>query len=279
MIKINNTTDLPEWFDLEKYKKAENLDAAGWFIQLSLRKELYDLYEMFEKEGQDESSFFIGGEILRGIVRQNLERLRSQPIHTDPINTDSYESLYASCRASGYKEDLSIKPVRELSFQDLTAQRLWDESKGNGKACQQNRWGILTAAELSDCPTEPILVGILGQNQFATLVDMNASDAVLKHAFAAWLKETRKNELGTPPKESSLYKYWAGYGVLPYLDLRIWAMEKRLHIPGRVMSRAICSPNHDCGVENLRKTNARIAISLMRDLSELQALAAVESAT
>lgn len=57
MTKINETTELPEWFELTKYKEAKNLDAAGWFIQLSLRKELYDLYEMIEKEGQDESTF------------------------------------------------------------------------------------------------------------------------------------------------------------------------------------------------------------------------------
>jgi hypothetical protein len=273
MIKINNTTELPEWFDLEKYKEAENLDAAGWFIQLNLRKDLFDLYEQFEKEGQDESTFFIGGTIAHKMVRQSLERLRSRPIQTDPIQPDTFENIYASLLVLGYKKDLSIKPVRGLSFQDLVWQRLW-ETQGNGRVCQANRWELLTAPELSDCPAEPILVGRMEQNQLATVVDLNASDTVLKQAFATWLKEARKN-VTPPPKESSLYKKWAFYGVLPYLDLRIWAMEKKFQIPDRVMARAI----NDCDIDKLRKTSARIAISLMRDLSELQALAAIESST
>lgn len=270
MIKINNIKELPEWFDVEKYKGAKNLDAAGWFIQLSLRKDLYDLYTMFEKEGSDESTFWAGGKILHGIVRQCLERLRSQP-----IQTDTYENIYASGLVSGYKEDLSIKPVRGLSFQDLREQRLWDESKDNGKVCQANRWGLLTASELSDCPAEPILVGRFGKNRFAMLVDLNATDNVLNKSFKIWLKEARRNALDTPKKASSLYRKWAGYGVLPYLDLRIWAMEKRFQITHDVMARAI----NDCVADNFRKTNADIAINLMRDLSELQALAAFESAT
>lgn len=280
MIKIKETTQLPEWFNLEKYSKANDLDAAGWFIQLSHRKEFYDLYAMMEREGKDESSFFIGDPIFHRMVRKSLEHLRSQPIKTFPVQTASYETLYTECRALDYRKDLSIKPVRGLSLQDLTAQRLtdqWEVSEGIGNICQASRWKILAASELGECPTEPVLVGSLGQNGFAIFVDLNATDTVLKKAFALWLKEARKNSSGIPHKQSKFYDRWARSGLLPYLDLRIWAMEKKYHIPGHVMSKAI--NRNDTGEENLRKTLVPIAISLMDDLSELQALAAIESAT
>jgi hypothetical protein len=109
-------------------------------------------------------------------------------------------------------------------------------------------------------------------------VDLGASDSVLKDAFAIWLKTERGSRQVSATKRSKpLYDRWARYGLLPYLDLLIWAMETDTHIPDRVMSAAISC--YDAGEANLRKTLAPLAASLMRDLSGLRALAAVEAAT
>ena len=35
--KIKHVSELPEWFKLEKYTFTNNLDAAGWYEQLSMR--------------------------------------------------------------------------------------------------------------------------------------------------------------------------------------------------------------------------------------------------
>ncbi|MBA2483690.1 MAG: hypothetical protein H0V39_04580, partial [Nitrosomonas sp.] len=35
--KIRSVSDLPEWFCLDKYEEAINLNAEGWLIQLSWR--------------------------------------------------------------------------------------------------------------------------------------------------------------------------------------------------------------------------------------------------
>lgn len=273
MTKIKNISELPEWFNLEKYTEAKNLDAAGWFIQLSARKDLYEFYEDFEKKCQSESEFFSGGETLLAALQLHLDQMRSKP-----IETDTYDNFYARCRTYGFKEDLTIKPVRPLSFQDLAAQCLWDASTDTGETSQANGWALLKCPETSEYPIEPVPVGIFGDNMLAALVDLNASDSVLKNAFSLWLKEARQSEATALPKQSRLYKSWANYGLLPFLDLRIWSMEKRAHIPGHIMSRAVSGPSFDRGVENLRKTLVPIAISLMRDLSELQALAAIEVA-
>lgn len=108
-------------------------------------------------------------------------------------------------------------------------------------------------------------------------VDLNASDAVLKESFTAWLKRARASQAANIPKRTKpLHDRWARYGLLPYLDLLIWSIETGIHIPDRVMSAAIS--RHDAGEANLRKTIAPLAAELMRDLSELRALAAVEAA-
>jgi hypothetical protein len=38
--RIRKVSQLPEWFDLAKYSKAESLDEAGWYEQLHVRRQL-----------------------------------------------------------------------------------------------------------------------------------------------------------------------------------------------------------------------------------------------
>lgn len=113
----------------------------------------------------------------------------------------------------------------------------------------------------------------------AVRVDLDAPDALILESFAAWLAEARA--LKGQPRDKKFYRpnfgRWMRYGLLPYLDLLIWATETQNHIPDRVMSAAIGS--YDAGESNIRKTVAPLAESLMRDLSELRALAAIEVTT
>ena len=41
---IRHVNDLPEWFSLAKYERAKDLDAQGWYEQLSVRRALVDDY-------------------------------------------------------------------------------------------------------------------------------------------------------------------------------------------------------------------------------------------
>ena len=109
------------------------------------------------------------------------------------------------------------------------------------------------------------------------MVDLSATDAILKEAFSSWLKSARaaEKENSATTRNKPAYDRWGRYGLLPYLDLQIWALENGTHIPDRVMSAAIS--HYDAGEANLRKTLAPLAAGLMQDLSALHALAAIEA--
>ncbi len=36
--RIKNISELPKWFQLDKYKAAKKLDAAGWYEQFAIRE-------------------------------------------------------------------------------------------------------------------------------------------------------------------------------------------------------------------------------------------------
>ena len=42
--RIKHVSELPEWFHLDKYKKAIKLDAAGWHAQLALRGKIAESF-------------------------------------------------------------------------------------------------------------------------------------------------------------------------------------------------------------------------------------------
>lgn len=107
-------------------------------------------------------------------------------------------------------------------------------------------------------------------------VDLNAPDIVVKQGFAVWLKEARAHQASAPKGKNKMYERWAGYGLLPYLDLRIWELLTGNSINRYVMVDAV---EYVKGEASFSKTVVPLAAELMRDLSGLQALAAVEAVT
>nr|WP_302850354.1 DUF6387 family protein [Pseudomonas aromaticivorans] len=106
-------------------------------------------------------------------------------------------------------------------------------------------------------------------------VNLQANDSVLMAAFAAWLKDARIKH-PTAKRERPAYWSWAAYGLLPYLDLLIWAKETGSQIPHHVMAEAV---GYRKGGDSFRKTVPKLATELMHNLGELEALAAIEAAS
>lgn len=70
--RIKHVSDLPKWFNLDKYKKAKKLDAAGWHRQLAFRGKIVDsFYEKIEVEFVD---------IVKSEISNALILLREKPI-------------------------------------------------------------------------------------------------------------------------------------------------------------------------------------------------------
>ena len=265
MEKIQTVKDLPSWFDLGNYRSTENFDAAEWFRQLSARKLLLLLLSYRPGATSGETSAV-------------YESLR-----------DSAAKAYSShsVRVLG-RLDLDGVPCEQVSggrgVDNLSAHDLFEHAI-NSCGTPQGWIESITPEDPSRFPSdegESILLTALGSIDrpvFATAkIALDMPDTLLFEAFKVWLAEVRKSHPQTTAAKyhKPTYKRWSRYGVLPYLDLKIWAQDKDIHIPDRVLSAAVSE--YDAGEVNLRKTVAPLADRLMIDLSDLRSLAAIEAA-
>ncbi|MDO8863706.1 DUF6387 family protein [Haliea sp. E1-2-M8] len=244
MAKIDRVEDLPDWFDLDKYQLCKSFAAVDWLSNLETRRSIFELIALGDGEATK----------------------RAEYLRDDPIDNLLY------CFGGG-----PANPVRSLRYADLATRASFDIlldpflSKNNGlwaKIIEHMTTGnFFPSSELgtpigSDClDTYPILV------------DLRASDSILIDAFATWLRDARSEIAIDSKRERPAYKYWARYGLLPYLDLRIWSKETGHSIPHHVMAEAV---GYRKGGDSFRKTVPPLAKRLMADLSNLEALAAIE---
>ncbi|VVM99126.1 DUF6387 family protein [Pseudomonas fluorescens] len=271
MAKIDRVKDLPEWFDLELYRDAESFGAAEWHAQLHYRKMLLMFNPKFPFEWEDDGTgeSDTNMERWKGVMGRMGPKLRAAPL---------------SCAfPGGAPWQTGLKPVAAMTVGDLRH----IVHLGTFSAARRGEPGLADhivtpidtklpdAIEKKLIGYRPVYPAFVPRP--ALLINLAASDSVLKESFAAWLKEKRASQPEWGKRSRPTYDRWARYGLLPYIDLTMWAIETDSHIPDRVMSAAIS--HYDGGEANLRKTISPLAVALMRDLSELQALSAVEAET
>lgn len=288
MAKIDRVEDLPEWFDLGKYLGCESFGAAEWLEQVRRRHDLLKLHpsynERIAQHGQGGWLEF-ALEFWALTIQEPAQTVREKPVDSP-----------SKGKISEWMAHASNQPIRSICVMDLVWQGTRDlDAERNGRAAKgfSKRWAAINPSAISvwdsvEHAESPLSLNYYddegssysgGGNEIPIVqVDLGASDAVLKEAFSMWLKDARASQKTASTKRSKpLYARWGRYGLLPYLDLRIWEMETDSHIPDRIMSAAIS--RYDAGESNLRKTVAPLADSLMRDLSEIKSLAAVEAAS
>ena len=286
MAKINCVKELPGWFDLNNYNGVENYNATEWVYQLRRRAKILDAHPGFSFEKVEKSS----------------EKYKNSLLAWRDFNTGRADDMRLAPMApfmiSGVPRRLGSfvwRSIRDVSFLDLRCQHERDSiaaREGRAHKLMAERWDLL---DLS-CVKTPGLSENQGFNPNMKLalkfteydgnpnerpvvsVDLSATDSVLVEAFEMWLKKTRAKELHAgyelKKRNRPTYKDWGRYGLLPYLDLLIWAEEMGNHIPQRVFSAAVSS--YDRGESAFNKVVAPLAKALMTDLSELQALASAE---
>ncbi|MGG7675768.1 DUF6387 family protein [Pseudomonas sp. WC2] len=287
MAKITRLQNLPGWFDLKKYKGAESFRAFEWMKQLERRSDLLRHYP-----GGDYSQDV--PELLQDTLcmtwQRGMEEGASQ-IWDTPIE-EQPESM-----PNQWISDSPCLPVKPVSMNDLARQMARDKQAvrdGKVKKSQYHKWAAINS-EIQPLPERspviPLLHGVLPSGQTTPLsidyyegapaspviqVDLSVPDSVLKKAFAALLKEARAAQSCGPKGKNKMYDRWVRYGLLPYLDLRIWELLTGNRINRVVMADAVGYVKGDSSFNN---TVVPLANGLMRDLSELRALAAVEAVT
>lgn len=277
MAKIDRVEDLPEWFKLEKYQECKSFGAVEWLEQLERRRDILKTHPMYmeypEREDYEQWENFCL-EFWKLTTWDLSREVRDAPLYSP-----------SEGKIREWVLDPYARPVRAIypyDFIEQSSRDLEAERKGKAPAGMSVRWDSMNPSNITNITFLrqshiPLSLNYYNGAPEVPLiqVDLGVSDAALKEAFSDWLKEARANQKPEGTKRSKpFYERWARYGMLPYLDLKTWALETDTHIPDRVMSAAVS--HYDAGEANLRKTVAPLADSLMRSLKELEILAAAE---
>lgn len=246
MLKINGVEDLPEWFDLKNYGDCENFDPANWLSNLWMRSIPWDHFMFPERPHRLDDT------LIDGL----LAHLREKPTtftNAAPLTT----------------------PVRSLRFADL-AERILSDRNQPDTARIWNETMSFDGVESRELRVPIGTITTLFDTGHPVMVDLQASDTVLIGAFKTWLKEARASKAAEAPSKRERLKHesWARYGLLAYLDLRIWSVQVGASITSEIMTAAVLPSVEPMGNTRIRDTVAPLAERLMADLSELEALAA-----
>lgn len=286
---IRNVSELPTWYNLDKYQDAPSLDAASWY-ELILQR--WTHFYWFEERGPEwYRSKYLGDGINPRYSA--LLQSRDSPLY---LLTDGLQIVViGGGQLEALKYDINNFSTLSRAVAPLTFRRLYRIEQGLKVSTRKRirKWmdrffNDFVNIELTDqfkaeCEwansfiNDPISdvfekqrdeIGPIQRPRDPDVVqiDLSVPDKILIQQFTDYLRHVRQKYPDII--KANKYKYpeyqkWIDYAVLPYLDLKLWAEEEGCSIPNRVMADAIF-PDGEKGEEMVRKTTKKIADTLMK---------------
>lgn len=268
MDKIDRVNDLPKWFNLDNYSQAKQFNSTEWLRQLEVRRFLLKLLKHKHVKREHVHEHVDSLTDVMSVSAQKMYAAIAQKV----LGSTDFDVLSSMSL-------VGLKGVENLDTQDLWehALNISDDPNEWFESIKRRNHDYYSAPILSPDPVRLTALHSIDREVYAAVkVSLDLPDAVLVESFKAWLTETRRAAGAARSKyHRPAYGRWVSYGLLPYLDLMIWAQDADIHIPDRVMSAAVS--RYDKGESSFRKTVVPLAAELMRDLSEFRAFAAVEA--
>ena len=232
--------ELPEWFDIEKYKSVYSLSHAKLYCELTRRVFLLQVYQhSYELEGDEGSRQFIEDEI---------KEIFNSPI-TDRV-LPNYE----------FSRGLVEEPGLNWLF--FVNQRI---QKALGKELKD----LLLSNQGDDCKTiqETLYDHDAGrvhvQNVTPFLVDVRAKDSEIIESFKVALAAHRAKykapqAIETEKIETCLSKIKSNR-VIPFLDLFLWQKLNNRKLSNAVLARALFPDDWNKSDRDIRDYTAKYA--------------------
>lgn len=219
---------IPDWFDIKKYSEAKTLTPIEWYTNLDKRLGFFNSMRVkTNPKSRSEKK-----EMANNYCNEIIEAIKINPL----FHSDSESELLINKSTVKFRE----KRVDEHGFGPGLAELL---SMAGDRYCEKT----------GDCKLT---------------INLHANDKQIIADFKEWLK-TIRYELDvsvnkkTPFSEKDLLE-WAEYGVLPYLDLKIWSGFTGQKITQSVIGNTIYSDQIDVDTtERIRKTTKKKADWLM----------------
>ena len=283
---IRSTKELPKWFDLQKYKEASHLGLADWY-EILLQRQHH--FYMFDFQGPEKYKNGLDG---KSIYYDALVQSRNAPL--SPLTDDIQIIMIGGGKLQALKYDKNDFATSSHAISPLSIRRLYQQehrlkkpTRNRLRAWFDTMFGDFGEIELTDklkkeCDWAlsfidlPIFDAfeVEGEernflnkprgNDFVE-IDLTLPDKILIKQFEGYLHNVRNKypdlHPGNPYKTPE-FKKWVEYGLLPYLDLKLWEIENDVSIPYRVLADAIF-PDGSMGEEMIRKTTKKIADLVM----------------
>jgi hypothetical protein len=286
---IRNIKDLPDWFTLGKYRAAEGLDAAGWYEILLQR---WNHFFWLDRDGPEE--YASDRHEGKNYYYDALLQSRNDPLSL--LTDDVQILLIGGGRLQALKYDKKDFSTFSHAISPFTIRRLYQlehrlkkPTRTRIRAWCDDLFDKLGEAELTeDFKAEckwalsfidaPIFEAFEKEGKERSwpdqrrghdcvYVDLTVPDKILIQQFTDYLRQVRRRYPDIKPAnpyKTPEYKKWLEYGLLPYLDLKLWEIENNVSIPHRVLADAIF-PEGNKGEEMIRKTTKKIADQVMKD--------------
>lgn len=271
MNKISRICQLPDWFNLENYQCAEDLESFEWYLQISHRILFFTLLDYRTETHRPKLPEIAEASLTRYTNLVWGKDLRETHYALPGISNEQelYEHLMHSENAV---TSLTLRHFTNYHI-DLKHVHKWVDETGE-------HWDIPPNGELNpaDSPIKLAHYPHEEKEYFSTArVNMKLPDEVLIESFKTWLATTRRAENS---KVRKLYRKlpfdrWARFKILPLLDLELWSKKTGSKLPDHIIAAALF-PDADSGPDSIRKTIRPIAHQLIKNPTELMAIAAID---
>lgn len=262
---ISDLSDLPAWFDLDKYRWVSDFDLATWYVELKIRNTYYSCPHTAMK----------GKLASAGLLRYDHFSHYDEPSIETPIPGKSLQPSYIIENG----EVLFTQPISNtsgrLTMNNFTGPvfELLDDDKGRYSLPEslQDRSSVSVFAIDMTAPDAEIIkrmqskIGAMRGPELEELVG-SSSDGTVKNRI-------KKNIIRNFSEKE--IQGWHDCQLLPYLDLTHWATLNKTEFTNKLLGSALFPDNETkADPENIRKSTERTA----KIVTSFGSLLAIEAA-
>jgi hypothetical protein len=225
---------VPSWFKLSKYRNLGNLDLTGWVKHLSVRQFCMEVVGpprtppiYLTAYGFDQ-----GHKILKAL---RVDPLSNAEALNEVSSLDGF--LPQNIRYTLGVHTLRMSDLRDqLAEMDRSTRRILCGNLSREKSVEFYRNDRNWASREVDAYRN------YGVTKQLLVVDPTLAQEVLVNQFRDWLSNQQSSK--QPGQFEGKYyapdiRGWIAMGLLPCMDLMLWAAEKRVHFSKRDITRAI----------------------------------------
>lgn len=267
-MKLPVAKNLPEEFALSNYEICTSWGAKEWYQALSIR------YEMFFCDNKYNDQYWAECGIDRKSVIKDL-LAHPLPIEKDGSSFECYEPEYNPVSDQTIAEFFlgAIMVGTNRDYRQLY-QKFYAAARGQANPDQVCDDGLRKIEEsypawkfhkkYSSHANGPHEEDQL--SQFLVMVDLRASDELIKFQFDQWLKKTRSaaSLFSQPNLNQDKLSSWHRNSYLPYIDLYVWSRLNNLRIPYGDYLDALFPDDQEKPEEYIRKTCSKNALGLLK---------------